>query len=944
MKRSIVVFGCLLALMWAVSSCIHRNAALSSGHISPCDPALVTGTLPNGFRYLIMENKTPKDRVQIHLDVFAGSALEQNQEQGLAHYLEHMMFNGSRHFKPGELIKYFQSMGMDFGHDANAHTSYFNTVYDLVLPGGDQKSLEDIFVVIKDYAQGALLLESEIDREKGVILAEKRERDSVSFRTLKKTLAFELPGSILPDRMPIGVEATIKGANREKLKGFYDRWYRPDNMALVVVGDLDTGRAKALITKAFSSMKARSDLPATCPDIAWTPHKGVKSFFYAEPEAGTTEVTIEHISFEPFDAETVDRMLADTVRYVADQMFQNRLSGMVQARTGGFTGARVYSGQYLKNAKTTAVQAECDPTDWENCLEHLSQSLTQALKFGFFQAELERVKAEILCALDAAVQAAATRNSSAISAQLLAALNHRELFLSPGQEQSILAPFIKTLSIETVNRTFRNNWPDDHRLVMVTGNLPAMKNAEAGILNVYNRSQNLAVGPYAQKSQKNFPYLVLPDARAQVVNMQDNVNGLGICRMKLANNIHVNLKQTDFKKGRLFFTAVFGSGRLGIPKTFFGLDSLAVSTVNSSGLGRMDREQLNAALSGRDITLSFDIKENHCCLSGQAALKDAEQVFQLLYAYFNDPGFRAESLALEKVRYCQDYERKKQTPDGAMQIQAARFLAGGDLRFGLADPAKLENITINDLSSWLGPEFDTSPLEISISGDMNCDEIKKLVKTYLGAMKSRRPAIPQKPVGPGPVFPKGETLKIYPDTRLTDMGVICLAFPTDDFWDIMKTRKLAVLSQVLSERLRNSVREDLGASYSPYVYNAPSMIYDGYGVMNFVVKMAPGMQDTINDIIINEIKDVLENGVSHNELDFVKKPLLNHLNDLRRENTYWLDSVMANSFRYPERLEWADTLISGFSDIKAGELTDLARHYLCLSNRALILVLPLVHN
>ena len=225
---------------------------------TPKDPALIHGVLPNGFQYFIMKNTTPKDRVSVHLNVFTGSVNETEEERGLAHFLEHMVFNGSEHFKPGELITYFQSIGMDFGGDANASTSFFHTVYDLDLPKGDREHLEDGFLVLRDYAEGALLLQSEIDSERGVILSEKRERDSVSFRAFKKQLAFELPGSIIAKRMPIGKKEVIKEADREVFKGYYDRWYRPDNMALVVVGDVDTALVAKLVQDQFASMVNRS--------------------------------------------------------------------------------------------------------------------------------------------------------------------------------------------------------------------------------------------------------------------------------------------------------------------------------------------------------------------------------------------------------------------------------------------------------------------------------------------------------------------------------------------------------------------------------------------------------------------------------------------------------------------------------------------------------------
>ena len=219
------------------------------------DPGLVYGRFPNGFRYVLLKNAEPKDRVDIHLDVLAGSLNETDQEQGLAHFLEHLLFCGSTHFQPGELVKYFQSIGMKFGADANAHTGFNETVYDILLPDGKKESLEKGLVVIKDYAEGAFLLEDEIKREMGVILAEKRTRDSTSYRTYVETLKFELPESMISRRLPIGKEEIIKNAHRGLLKGFYDAWYRPEKLILVMVGDFNPEVAAELVKEKFSMLK-----------------------------------------------------------------------------------------------------------------------------------------------------------------------------------------------------------------------------------------------------------------------------------------------------------------------------------------------------------------------------------------------------------------------------------------------------------------------------------------------------------------------------------------------------------------------------------------------------------------------------------------------------------------------------------------------------------------
>jgi zinc protease len=258
------------------------------------DPGLVYGRFPNGFRYVLLKNAEPKDRVDIHLDVLAGSLNETDQEQGLAHFLEHLLFCGSTHFKPGELVKYFQSIGMKFGADANAHTGFNETVYNILLPDGNKESLEKGLVVIKDYAEGAFLLEDEIKREMGVILAEKRTRDSASYRTYVKTLKFELPESMISRRLPIGKEEIIKNVHRGLLKGFYDAWYRPERLILVMVGDFKPEVAAGLVKEKFSMLQHRAAARIDV-DTGLIEHKGTRSFYHYEKEAGSTSVSIETV-------------------------------------------------------------------------------------------------------------------------------------------------------------------------------------------------------------------------------------------------------------------------------------------------------------------------------------------------------------------------------------------------------------------------------------------------------------------------------------------------------------------------------------------------------------------------------------------------------------------------------------------------------------------------
>lgn len=936
----LVATAVFLAAALVLASCVATRTTRQAIPDAPRDPNLVHGVLPNGFQYLVMKNTTPEDRVSMHLNVFAGSVQEREGEEGIAHFLEHMLFNGSDHFKPGELVTYFQSIGMDFGADANARTSFFSTVYDLNLPKGDKAHLEDGLLVMRDYAGGALLLQSEIDRERGVVLAEKRERDSVSFRTFKEELAFEFPGSLLARRLPIGKEEVLKTADRAVFKAFYDRWYRPDNLALVVVGDVDVHEVIPLIKEAFSPLKARSnEVPAAAPDISWQPHEGIKPFYFHEPESGNTQITLERLTHTPFRPETLETVKARVVQYLGDLMLDNRLSRMVREQTAGFTGANVYSGTYLRNVEIAALQASCPPEKWETSLAQLENSLRQALTFGFQAGELARVKADYIASLASDMAGAGTRKSAALARSILSALNREGLFLSPAQRLEILKPFVEGLELNTVNQAFQASWEADHRLVLVTGNAEIGPEPLEKIQRVYHRAAGAPLSAYQVSQAREFPYLTLPDTRAAVTSRKDNVRGLGITQVTFDNHVRLNVKSTEFKKGEFRFKAVFGRGKAGMPAPLAGLSSLAQSAVRESGLGSLDLDQLQAALAGRDVTIGFEIHDTYFSLEGTAEPKDAELVFQLLYAYLNDPGFRETGLSLAKSRYRQAYEAMERTTDGMMKIRGNRFLAGGDPRFGLADPETADQVPLTVIREWLSPRFASAPLEVSVVGDIDTKGLLDAASAYLGALTPReRPAGSAEP-GPQVSFPSGQSVTMDLQTRI-DKGVVRVAFLTDDFWDIMQTRKLSVLSRVFSERLRLQIREALGASYSPYVYNNPSLIYDGYGVLQAVVNTDPASFDLVAAQVTKIAADLAENGVTEAELALVKAPIMAHLKVLRQDNGYWLDSVMADSFRHPEKLEWSGHLVNGYDGITAEDLSKLARRYLKVSDRALILIRP----
>jgi zinc protease len=917
---------------------VKADLVIQSGSGVPKDPDIIYGCLPNGFQYILMENALPKERVNIHLNVFAGSMHETDEQQGIAHYLEHMLFNGSTHFPPGELIKYFQSIGMDFGADANAHTSFFNTVYDLSLPGNTKKYLNEAFLIIDDYAQGALLLESEVDRERGVILSEKRQRDSISYRTFKKSLEFELPGSLFNKRFPIGIDKVLSKVDSNLLKSYYDQWYRPDNMALVVVGDFNGKLVESMIIDRFSKLKSRSSSSNTILSTKWKKYNGVQVFYHHEPEASSSDVTIETISWKPFEAQSLNTIKQRTLNNITNSIIQNRLSRMVNKQTASFSQASAYSGSFLHNISLSAINATCEPDSWQDCLKQIEKILRQALMFGFEQKELDRAKADYISSLESQVNQAQTRKSDNLSKKILSTMNKKGLFLSENQRRDILKPYIESITLSAVQNALNENWSKNHKLVMVTGNADIRtKEPAKTILDTFNQSVNQQVNTYQGFESKKFPYLAIPSVKSRIKTREDNVKKLGITKITFENNTVLNLKKTDFKKNEFKFKICFGQGEKSQPAAKPGLSMIGESVVRHSGLGGLDADQLEEALAGKDISISFGINENYFSLSGSGDPKEAELIFQLIFHYFNDPGFTKEALNLAKIRYKQSYESLMRTPEGIMQIKGDLFLAKNDTRFGLPHPDIIERYTLNDIKNWIISDFQNQPIEISIVGDFDFEKMIKLTSKYMGTFK-KRDGFLKKSVSLDKVnFPSGERLELIINSKIKT-GVVHLAFLTDDFWDIMQTRRLSILSRVFSERLRVLIREELGETYSPYAYNAPSMSFDDYGIMHAIVNVEP---ERIK-FVYNKIKEIVDSLTSQNitqhETKLALKPVLNHLKVIRKTNAYWLNSVMANSSRYPLKFDWANNMVHDYNTINRDDLNGLAKEYLGMDRSALIVI------
>jgi len=941
--------ACLLTVFLLLTGCVGQPVAdkspvqapacISSGwphdhsDLKP-DPSLLFGTLENGMRYVIMANHEPKNRVGIYLDVQSGSLQETEDQRGLAHYLEHMLFNGSTHYPPGTLVEYFQSNGMGFGADTNAHTSYDETVYQLLLPGGDRKTLDEGMLVLADFARGALLLEKEVDKERGIILAEKRTRDFASSRLFKARIKFVFAGTRIAERDVIGTDETLARADSALLRQYYDSWYRPENMIVLVVGDTDPQLAEKAIRQRFSELRAGAVQPR-CPDFGRVAESGTDAFYLYEQDLGYTSVAIEsvwNVEPGPYTAAEEIQLLKE---YVGVKMMDNRLQHLVDLPDSPITRANIYSGRLVQRLGNTAMDAETSAQNWRQALNLLNTSLRQALTFGFSEAELDRVKKELVSALEKEVQVADSRDSRKLADGLIHSLNKNEVFLSPAQEMALFGPVLEKMTLLEVNDAFRGLW-HHRRLVEVAGtaDLRGMEpSPESVVLQVFHDSEKGAVSPWAQEQDAVFPYLAVPDRGLPVVE-KVQYSEIGVERYLFANGLVLNLKQTDFEPNEINVAVLLGAGKLSEPEP--GLAMLAERVVRESGVGGLTREQLSAALASFASRVQFQIGEDNFAFFGKGLSAESELLFQLLSTHIQDPAFRPDAYRRSMEKLEQMYGQLQSSVEGAMQLRGERFLAGGNQRYGLISPAALKRLGLAQVENWLAPVFRDAPLEISVVGDFEPAEIVRLAGRYFGGHRRDRMAAA---AGSDISFPIGKKLELQvPST--SDKAMLTVAWPTDDFWDISRTRRLSILAAVLDDRLRKQIREELGATYSPVVYNRPSRVDPGFGVLRSQMIVAPSQAEMLTEKLKEAGARLAEEGVTAEELERALKPVLTSIRDLVRTNRYWLGSVLSMSSRYPQQLEWPRTIQQDFAAITVDDISALAAKYLRPDRAAEVIIMP----
>lgn len=918
-RNRVAVVVCALALCAACDGSARTTPFAQERSDLAADPQAVYGTLPNGFRYIFYPNAEPPGRLFAYLRIATGSAYETEAQQGVAHYLEHMAFNGSENFEPGELVKYFQSIGMSFGGDINAFTSFDQTAFSLDLPNTAAETIDKAFLLLGDYGCRLSLLAEELDRERGIILAEMGDRDSVGWRIRKARYRFLYDDALLSRRMPIGLESTVSSMQKPLFDDFYHTWYRPERMTLIVVGEIAFEQLLPRIEKAFAGLK--SSAPARpVPSFGEFDHDGVKAFQYADEEAKSTQVEIGVATRETRRADTVERRREEAARDLAEGILNRRLQRMAKQEGAVFVSGNAYSYTAYGWSRHAGLSLTGEPEQWRAMLTVGEQALRQALTHGFTAAEIAEAKARRIRELDEAVMKASTRNSRGLAGAMLHAIADERVFLSPEGNRELLKEYLDALDNESILAAFRSSWQADHRLLLVTGNAEATTEE---ITAVYGASSEVEVTAPVAVEQVAFAYGTPPETKGDIV-AQEHLQDLAIDQISFANGCRLNLKKTDFKKNEIQIKLRFGSGTRAMPLDKEGLDKLADMIMIDGGLGRHSREELKSLLAGRSVHVGFGVSADHMAFSGYTIPADLELTLQLMRAYLTDAGYRPEAMRLARKQYAESHKGMERTADGVWGLKVPRLLAGGDVRVGPPTLAAFNARSAAEVKAWVERQRNSTPLEISIVGDLAVEQTVALVARYFGSLPAAKGRVPEiRPIR----FPAPGNHLLSVPTKIDRSQLSLFWKTTDAFSDIHRTRRVGMLAKVFSEYLRVEVREKIGGAYSPWASSSMDGAYEEYGYLMALVKVDPEATGRIREAVLAIARKLYTEGTTEELFMRVLVPTQSGIKKHRRTNGYWM-SVLSGSLFRPEQIEWARSFVADYEGMTVDEINAYARTYL----------------
>ncbi len=903
----------------------------------PVDPDIRMVELPNGLDLWMREHDTPPDRVGIWMHVDSGSLNETENQRGLAHFLEHMAFNGSEHFPPGELVKYFESLGLRFGQHQNAFTGYDQTTFTLRLPDTEKETISKGMLCMSDFAFRLSLKEEEVAKERGVVLEEIRARKGPDQRIIEKLLPIVLPGSRVARRRPIGKAEVIRQVDRPQVKAYYGKWYRPDNTTLLVVGDVGTDVIEELARKHFASWEPAEDPPREA-DPGVEPYTGLRTGVVTDPEV--TETDVSAVSVRPLEkVRTVGEFRARLVDRLGNWIANRRLLEMLQKGTAPFQDAEVQKFPFLNACTYIDATATGKPDRWRPMMRALLTELKRARRHGFLAQELSNAKKAVLAAIEQAERTESTRDARSFLREMNGAVARDRKPMSAEQELELTRELIETVSLEEVAEAFRRNFDPAARLLLVI--MPEKEDLpvppEEDLKAVAEEVAAAEVEPPEEKELRE-SLLEEEPASGKVASREEEPD-LGILSATLGNGFRVHLREMDFKKDQVFIRVVVGGGIIRETSANRGITGLTAQVLGQPASDALSSTQIQDILTGKNVSLSGSPASDALSFSVTSSTEDVEQAFQLAHLMLSRPRLEPSAADRWKEEMVQRIE-KRRIDVGDQAVERMRsLLSGGDPRFKFPTRPQVEELARPQAQEWLGRLVRNGPVELAVVGDLERGRARELTVKYFGSLPERSRTDPELEAlreltyGEGPLEVTAEVPTITP------RAVVITGWRGADWRNVKDRRILQIAGEILTSRLREEIREDRGLTYTIYCHSRAARAYPGTGLFAVYFTADPEKASRAAELARGVVEDLAASGPTEREMATVRKQFANILETSQKEPSYWV-SVLSDLDYRGTRLDDVKKAMEQYTSYTREELMDVLGRYVTPERRLQVIALP----
>ncbi|THD79457.1 MAG: insulinase family protein [Phenylobacterium sp.] len=887
------------------------------------DPDTIFGALPNGMRYAVRRQAVPPGQAAIRLYIDAGALQETDAQQGLAHFLEHMAFEGSKAVPQGEMVKILQRHGLAFGADTNASTGFSQTIYKLDLPHTDDDTLDTSLMLMRETASNLTISQDAVDHQRGVVLSEERTRDTPAYRIYKDRLGFLLPGDRLPTRYPIGQVAIIKSAQPALIADFYHHYYRPDRAVLVVVGDFDPTAMEAKIRARFGDWTPQG-LPGADPDLGKVAARVTEAKLVVEPGAPLT-MQITWVRPPDLTPDTTAKRRRELLDLLGFQVMNRRFQAIARGDKPPFLGAAAFKADQEHSADVTMVAVNSTPDEWRPALEAVEEETRRAVQYGVRQDELDREITEFRAQLRASEAEAATRRPAALADEIVNSLAEREVLTSPAEDLDFFESAVRGLKAGEVSDALKTMFRGSGPLLFVASPKP-IGGGETTLVAALTSAEQAAVAPPAAPVQVAWPYETFGPA-GKVAETKD-VSDLETSFIRFANGVRLTVKPTKFSEDQVSIRVNIGHGLQALPKDRQG-EAWAAGAVTEGGLKKISSEDMERVLAAKVFQANFGVGEDAFVLSGSTRREDLGTELQVLAAYATEPGWRPQGFERIKNASRTIEDQFAATDSGVLARDLQGLIHAGDRRWTFPSKDEIAGAKLADLQAEIGPHLTQDPIEVVVVGDISVDDATEAVARTFGALPARvdDAAVPaaQKQVA----FPASlaKPLVLTHKGR-ADQAIGFIAWPTTDFWaNPQHAREDAVMGEVMGLRLTDQLREHDGITYSPSVAYSHSLTWSGWGYVSASVEVPPAKLDAFFTEVDRIAADLRARGPTADELERAKKPRIEAIQKAQVTNQYWL-TELSGAQADPRRLDFIRQLVPGTERVNAADVQRAATTFL----------------